>query len=156
MKSESVVLRAIVARGLACNPQKGETATQFRKALLPRERNTISQTCHLSRNAVSVRVVPTRRKRARRSSTNWYCRSCSPTKRSKGLDKSTEYAEQMEALKQSVLANAYVEDFIKNNPVTDDMVKAEYDRITATVTGTEYKRAHPLAKNPKRKKSSPN
>ena len=62
----------------------------------------------------------------------------------KGLDKSTEYAEQMEALKQSVLANAYVEDFIKNNPVTDDMVKAEYDRIKATVTGTQYKARHIL------------
>jgi peptidyl-prolyl cis-trans isomerase C len=62
----------------------------------------------------------------------------------KGLDKSPEVAEQMEALKQSVLANAYVEDFIKNNPITDDMVKAEYERIKATVTGTEYKARHIL------------
>jgi peptidyl-prolyl cis-trans isomerase C len=62
----------------------------------------------------------------------------------KGLDKTPEVAEQFDAIKQSVLANAYVEDFIKNNPVSDDMVKAEYERIKATITGTEYKARHIL------------
>ena len=62
----------------------------------------------------------------------------------KGLDKAPEVAEQIDAMKQSVLANAYVKDFIKNNPVSDDMVKAEYERIKATVTGTEYKARHIL------------
>jgi peptidyl-prolyl cis-trans isomerase C len=62
----------------------------------------------------------------------------------KGLDKTPEVTEQIDAIKQTVLANAYVQDFIKNNPVTDDMVKAEYDRIKATVTGTEYKARHIL------------
>jgi peptidyl-prolyl cis-trans isomerase C len=61
-----------------------------------------------------------------------------------GLDKTPEVAEQLDAMKQSVLANAYVRDFIKNNPVTDEMLKAEYDRIKATVTGTEYKARHIL------------
>ncbi len=62
----------------------------------------------------------------------------------KGLDKTPEVMEQFDAIKQSVLANAYVEDFIKNNPVSDETVKAEYERIKATVTGTEYKAAHIL------------
>jgi peptidyl-prolyl cis-trans isomerase C len=62
----------------------------------------------------------------------------------KGLDKSPEVAEQMETIKQSVLANAYVADFIKTNPVTDEAVKAEYERIKATITGTEYKARHIL------------
>jgi len=62
----------------------------------------------------------------------------------KGLDKAPEVAEQIDAMKQSVLANAYVKDFIKNNPVSDDMVKAEYERIKATVAGTEYKARHIL------------
>ena len=61
-----------------------------------------------------------------------------------GLDKTAEVAEQIDAMKQSVLANAYVKDFMKSNPVTDDMLKAEYDRIKATVTGTEYKARHIL------------
>ena len=62
----------------------------------------------------------------------------------KGLDKTPEVAEQIDAIKQSVLAKAYVQDFIKNNAVTDDMVKAEYERIKATITGTEYKARHIL------------
>jgi peptidyl-prolyl cis-trans isomerase C len=62
----------------------------------------------------------------------------------KGLDKKPEIAEQIEAMKQSVLANAYVQDFLKNNPVSDDMVKAEYERVKATITGNEYKARHIL------------
>jgi peptidyl-prolyl cis-trans isomerase C len=62
----------------------------------------------------------------------------------KGLDKKAEIAEQIDAMKQSVLANAYVQDFFKNNPVSDDIVKAEYERIKATITGAEYKARHIL------------
>ncbi len=62
----------------------------------------------------------------------------------KGLDKSPEVTDQLNAIKQSVLANAYVEDLIKNSPVSDDMLKAEYERIKATITGTEYKARHIL------------
>jgi peptidyl-prolyl cis-trans isomerase C len=62
----------------------------------------------------------------------------------KGLDKAPEVAEQLDAIRQSVLANAYVQDYIKNNPVTDDMLKAEYDRIKATISGSEYKARHIL------------
>jgi len=62
----------------------------------------------------------------------------------KGLDKAPEVTEQLEALRQSVLANAYIQDFMKSNPVTDDMVKAEYERIKAMASGTEYKARHIL------------
>jgi peptidyl-prolyl cis-trans isomerase C len=62
----------------------------------------------------------------------------------KGLDKTPEIAEQIDAVKASVLANAYVRDFIKNSPVSDDMVKAEYERVKATVSGKELKASHIL------------
>ncbi|MET0683480.1 MAG: peptidylprolyl isomerase [Casimicrobiaceae bacterium] len=62
----------------------------------------------------------------------------------KGLDKAPEVAEQIDAVKQSVLANAYVRDFIKSNPVSDEVVKAEYERIKATVSGSQYKARHIL------------
>ena len=62
----------------------------------------------------------------------------------KGLDKAPDVVEQIETMKQSVLANAYVQDLIKNTQIPDDVVKAEYDRIKATVTGTEYKARHIL------------
>ena len=62
----------------------------------------------------------------------------------KGLDKSPEVSERMEVVRQSVLANAYVQDYIKTNPVSDEALKAEYDRIKATITGKEYKARHIL------------
>ncbi len=62
----------------------------------------------------------------------------------KGLDKTPEVIEQIDGIRQSVLANAYVQDFIKNNPVSDDALKAEYERIKATISGTEYKARHIL------------
>ena len=62
----------------------------------------------------------------------------------KGLDKTPEVADQLEGIRQSVLANAYVQDFVKKNPVTEEMLKAEYDRIKATISGTEYKASHIL------------
>lgn len=65
----------------------------------------------------------------------------------KGLDKSPQVADQIDSIRQSVLANAYVQDFIKNNPVTDDMLKAEYDRLKATLTGSEYKARHILVES---------
>ena len=62
----------------------------------------------------------------------------------KGLDKAPAVAEQIDATRQSILANAYVQDFVKNNPVSDDGLKAEYERIKATITGKEYKARHIL------------
>jgi peptidyl-prolyl cis-trans isomerase C len=61
-----------------------------------------------------------------------------------GLDKSPEVMDHIDLVKQSVLANAYVQDLIKVSTVTDDVLKAEYERIKATITGTEYKARHIL------------
>jgi peptidyl-prolyl cis-trans isomerase C len=62
----------------------------------------------------------------------------------KGLDKTPEVIDQIDAVRQSVLASAYVQDYIKNNPVSDDTLKAEYERIKATLSGSEYKARHIL------------
>lgn len=62
----------------------------------------------------------------------------------KGLDKSPEVLDQIELTKQSILANAFVQDYIKNNPVSDDQLKAEYDKIKAQMSGNEYKARHIL------------
>ena len=62
----------------------------------------------------------------------------------KGLDKTPEVQDQLDGVRQSVLANAYVQDFVKTNPVTDEALRAEYDRIKASVSGTEYKARHIL------------
>ena len=62
----------------------------------------------------------------------------------KGLDKSPEIVAQIDLIRQSVLANAYVQDLIKNSTASDDMLKAEYEKIKAKITGTEYKARHIL------------
>lgn len=62
----------------------------------------------------------------------------------KGLDKTPEVADQLENARQAVLATAYVQDYIKNTPVTDEMLKAEYDRIVAAQAATQYKARHIL------------
>lgn len=62
----------------------------------------------------------------------------------KGLDKTPEISDQLELTRQSVLIDAFVKDYVKNNSVSDDMVKAEYDKIKAQATGTEYKARHIL------------
>ncbi|MBL0730018.1 peptidylprolyl isomerase [Piscinibacter sp. HJYY11] len=61
-----------------------------------------------------------------------------------GLEKSPDFVNQMETVRQSALANAYIEDWIKKNPVTDEMLKAEYDRLKAASAGTEFKARHIL------------
>ena len=62
----------------------------------------------------------------------------------KGLDKSPEVAIQIDMAKQDVLVNAFVQDFLKNNPVSDDAVKAEYEKIKEQRGDKEYKARHIL------------
>lgn len=62
----------------------------------------------------------------------------------KGMDKVPEVSDRIELSRQSILIEAYVQDYLKNNAVSDDMLKAEYDKIKAQATGTEYKARHIL------------
>lgn len=62
----------------------------------------------------------------------------------KGLDKAPETFDQLELVRQSILANAYVQDYVKSNPVTDAMMTAEYDKVKAQKSGNEYKARHIL------------
>ena len=62
----------------------------------------------------------------------------------KGLEKTPEVADQLEIVKQSVLAQAYVQDYVKTNPVTDAMLAAEYEKIKVQASGNQYKARHIL------------
>ena len=46
--------------------------------------------------------------------------------------------------KQSVLAQAFVQDYIKHNEVTDAQLAAEYDKLKAQSSGNQYKARHIL------------
>lgn len=62
----------------------------------------------------------------------------------KGIDKRPEISDQLDLTRQSILANAFAEDYLKNSPVSDDMLKAEYEKVKARMTGNEYKARHIL------------
>ncbi len=62
----------------------------------------------------------------------------------KGLAKSTEVQAQMDLARENVLRQAYIADFVKNNPVSDAQLKAEYDRLKTSRGDKEYKARHIL------------
>ncbi len=64
----------------------------------------------------------------------------------KGLDKTPEIAAQLEEARKSILAQEDVQSFIKTSPVTDDEIKAEYDKKVGGDSSTEYKARHILVK----------
>ena len=61
-----------------------------------------------------------------------------------GLDKDAEVKTQMDLARQAVLIRAYLQDYVKKNPVTDADVRKEYDRIRAGLGDKEYKVRHIL------------
>jgi len=70
----------------------------------------------------------------------------------KGFDKDPAVVTQMDMAKQEFLIRAYFEDFIKRNPVSDEEITAEYEKIKAAQGGTdrkEYRAAHILLKDEK-------
>jgi peptidyl-prolyl cis-trans isomerase C len=62
----------------------------------------------------------------------------------KGLGKDSDVVIQIELSKQNILARAYIQDYLKNNPVTDDSLKGEYDKLKAQMGDKEYKARHIL------------
>jgi peptidyl-prolyl cis-trans isomerase C len=76
----------------------------------------------------------------------------------KGLDKDAQFETQMEMAKQEFLIRAYFDDFLKNNPVTDEEMKAQYDKVKAEQSGggerKEYKARHILIKDEKKAKAA--
>lgn len=64
----------------------------------------------------------------------------------KGLDKNPKLVAAMEMMRREQLTKAYLEDYVKNHPVSDAEIKAEYDRAKASAGGNEYKARHILVK----------
>lgn len=64
--------------------------------------------------------------------------------RKKGIEKNGVVQAQMELARQAIVIRAYLQDFVKNHPVSDADVKAEYDHIKAQLGDKEYKARHIL------------
>jgi peptidyl-prolyl cis-trans isomerase C len=53
----------------------------------------------------------------------------------------------MALTQQGVLIGAYLQDYVKTHPVTDDMLKSEYDKLKKTLGEKEYNARHILVDN---------
>ncbi len=62
----------------------------------------------------------------------------------KGYGTRPEVKAQVENMRQSIIINAMLADYLKKNPVTDAEIKAEYDRYKAQVGDKEYHARHIL------------
>jgi peptidyl-prolyl cis-trans isomerase C len=67
----------------------------------------------------------------------------------KGLDKQPDTIQQLELARQSTLAGAFVQDYTKNHPISEDTLKQEYDSLKSKLGSKEYKVAHILVDSEK-------
>lgn len=64
-----------------------------------------------------------------------------------GLDKQSETSQQMEIARQNILAGAFIQDYVKNHPIADDVLKQVYDAEKARLGNKEYKLSHILVES---------
>jgi peptidyl-prolyl cis-trans isomerase C len=60
----------------------------------------------------------------------------------KGLDKTPETGNQIDLARRGILASAFIQQFLDAHPVTDEQLKAEYEKYKAESAGLEYKARH--------------
>lgn len=59
-----------------------------------------------------------------------------------GYDKQPEVKEQLELARKTVLVQSMIEDFNKNHPISEDKVRAEYDKLKDQPGNKRYNIAH--------------
>lgn len=64
----------------------------------------------------------------------------------KQLDKSPEFIQKMESVRKSLLSQAALQNYLKSNPITDEEIKAEYEKNVGGDNNMEYKARHILVK----------
>lgn len=62
-----------------------------------------------------------------------------------GLNKNGEVAQQIELSKQSILVNAFIQDYTKSHPISEDQLKQEYENLKIQhASDKEYNARHIL------------
>ena len=64
-----------------------------------------------------------------------------------GMDKKPDVITQAEAARQAIYVRAYIQDYVSKHPISDDQLKADYEKIKAQLGNTEYKVRHILVKS---------
>lgn len=71
----------------------------------------------------------------------------------KGLTRASDVQRQLEQSRQEILIRAVIRDHLRNNPVTDAQVKAEYDKLAKSSGDKEYRARHILVESEAEAKS---
>jgi peptidyl-prolyl cis-trans isomerase C len=61
-----------------------------------------------------------------------------------GMEKDPEVIQQTELARQSVLVGAFVQDYAKTHPISEDQLKQEYDKLKVNLGKSEYNVRHIL------------
>ena len=67
--------------------------------------------------------------------------------RKAGLDKKADVVLQAELARQALYIRAYVQDYLKKNPISDAQLRSQYDAAKTQMGSTEYKLRHILVAN---------
>jgi len=62
----------------------------------------------------------------------------------KGIDKKPDVQTQIDMARQQVVIGAYLQDYVRANPISDAQIQREYDAVKARVGDKEYKARHIL------------
>jgi peptidyl-prolyl cis-trans isomerase C len=63
-----------------------------------------------------------------------------------GIDKQPDFLAKQELRYRELLANLYLQDYIKKNPIDDATLKSEYEKFKVAIGDKEYKASHILVK----------
>ena len=69
-----------------------------------------------------------------------------------GLEKRADVKQQVEQASNSILVNAFMQEFAKTHTPTNDQLKAEYDKIKGQIGDKQYNARHILVKTEKEAK----
>lgn len=65
----------------------------------------------------------------------------------KGIEKNPDVATQLDLARQEIMLRAYIADYLKSTPITDDMIKNEYEKLKAQMGDKEYRARHILVES---------
>ena len=137
--ASAALVVCMVAAPLAAAQNKDSSAVKVNGTTIPQYR---IDTAVKSRLAQGQPDTPENRKAIREALINQEIVAQEATKR--GLDKQPEIAAKLELDRQGILAQAFFQDYLTKNPITDEVLRKEYERLKPTLPAKEYKVRHIL------------
>jgi peptidyl-prolyl cis-trans isomerase C len=134
-----LLIAAILAAAPAAGAQNAGPAAKVNGTNIPQYRLDAAVRSRLQQGQ---QETPEMRKAIREALINQEVVAQEAVKR--GLDKQPNVAARLELDRQTALVNAYFEDYLRKNPITDDMLRKEYERLKPELPAREYKVRHIL------------